>query len=80
MAKEANITEIVQTLQDAQQNKELLGALTTSLEKYVDQQKKGLEELETLINQAKTGKLKVKKRGGYRGRKPKNAENASAGE
>jgi hypothetical protein len=33
MAKEANINEIVQTLQDAQQNKELLDALTTSLER-----------------------------------------------
>ncbi|QMU29283.1 hypothetical protein [Adhaeribacter radiodurans] len=71
MAKEANITEIVQTLQDAQQNKELLGALTTSLERYVEQQKKGLEELESLITKAKEGKLTVKKRGGYRGRKSK---------
>ena len=33
MAKEANINEIVQTFQDAQQNKELLDALTTSLER-----------------------------------------------
>ncbi|MDQ4138986.1 MAG: hypothetical protein M3142_00530 [Bacteroidota bacterium] len=71
MAKEANINEIVQTLQDAQQNKELLGALTTSLERYVEQQKKGLEELESLITRAKEGKLTVKKRGGYRGRKNK---------
>lgn len=71
MAKDPNITEIVQTLQDAQQNKELLTALTTSIERYVSQQEKGLEELKTLISQAKEGKLKVKKRGGYRGRKPK---------
>jgi hypothetical protein len=73
MAKEANINEIVQTLQDAQQNKELLEALTTSLERYVDQQQKGLEELKNLISQAKEGNLKVKKRGGYRGRKNKEA-------
>jgi hypothetical protein len=77
MAKEANINEIVQTLQDAQQNKELLDALTTSLERYVDQQQKGLEELKNLISQAKDGKLKVKKRGGYRGRKNKAAEGES---
>ncbi len=74
MAKEANINEIVQTLQDAQQNKELLDALTTSLERYVDQQQKGLEELKNLISQAKNGNLKVKKRGGYRGRKNKAVE------
>ncbi len=74
MAKESNINEIVQTLQDAQQNKELLDALTTSLERYVDQQQKGLEELKNLISQAKDGKLKLKKRGGYRGRKNKAAE------
>ncbi|RDC62342.1 hypothetical protein [Adhaeribacter pallidiroseus] len=80
MAKEANITEIVQTLQEAQQNKELLGALTSSLERYVEQQKKGLEELETLVAKAKDGKLTVKKRGGYRGRKSKNVENTGAAE
>ena len=80
MAKEANITEIVQTLQEAQQNKELLGALTTSLERYVEQQKKGLEELENLVAKAKDGKLTVKKRGGYRGRKSKTAENSGATE
>ena len=80
MAKEANITEIVQTLQEAQQNKELLGALTTSLERYVEQQKKGLEELENLVAKAKDGKLTVKKRGGYRGRKSKKAENTGATE
>ena len=50
MAKEANITEIVQTLQEAQQNKELLSTLTTSLDRYVASQKKGLEELESLIS------------------------------
>ena len=71
MAKEANINEIVQTLQDAQQNKELLDALTTSLERYVENQQKGLEELRNLISQAKEGNLKLKKRGGYRGRKNK---------
>ncbi len=71
MAKEANINEIVQTLQEAQQNKELLEALTTSLERYVEGQKKGLTELENLIGQARAGKLTVKKRGGYRGRKSK---------
>ena len=71
MAKEPNINEIVQTLQEAQKNKDLLSALTGSLERYVDQQKKGLEELEALINQAREGKLQVKKRGGYRGRKNK---------
>jgi hypothetical protein len=76
MAKEANINEIVQTLQDAQQNKVLLDALTTSLARYVDQQQKGLEELKNLIYQVKTGNLTVKKRGGYRGRKNK----AAAGE
>lgn len=80
MAKEANITEIMQTLHDAQQNKELLGALTTSLERYVEQQKKGLEELESLVTKAKEGKLTVKKRGGYRGRKSKTAENAAPNE
>lgn len=71
MAKDPNINEIVQTLQDAQQNKELLNALTTSVERYVTQQEKGLEELKTLIFQAREGKLQVKKRGGYRGRKNK---------
>ncbi len=80
MAKEANITEIVQTLQEAQQNKELLNALTTSLERYVEQQKKGLEELESLVGKAKDGKLTIKKRGGYRGRKSKNAENTDTAE
>ncbi len=74
MAKEANISEIVQTLQEAQQNKELLEALTTSLERYVTGQKNGLAELENLVNQARSGELKVKKRGGYRGRKNKEAE------
>lgn len=74
MAKEANINEIVQTLQEAQQNKELLEALTTSLERYVAGQKSGLAELENLVNQARSGDLKVKKRGGYRGRKKKTAE------
>lgn len=71
MAKEANITEIMQTLQEAQQNKDLLNAVTTNVEKYVAQQKKGLEELEALINQAKTGKVAVKERRTYRGRKKK---------
>ncbi len=74
MAKEANITEIVQTLQEAQQNKELLEALTTSLDRFVSSQKEGLTELENLVNQARSGELKVKKRGGYRGRKKKIAE------
>ncbi len=77
MAKDANFNEIVQTLQDAQQNKELLDALTTSLERYVDQQQKGLEELKNLVSQAKTGNLKVKKRGGYRGRRNKATEGES---
>ncbi|MDB5264412.1 MAG: hypothetical protein JWQ14_3695 [Adhaeribacter sp.] len=71
MAKDTNFNEIVQTLQEAQQNKELLDALTTSLERYVENQQKGLEELKNLIDQAKTGNLKIKKRGGYRGRKAK---------
>jgi hypothetical protein len=71
LAKETNFNEILSTLQEAQQNKNLLEALTTSLEKYVDGQQKGLEELKNLINQAKEGKLQVKKRGGYRGRKNK---------
>ena len=71
MAKEPNINEIVQTLQEAQKNKDLLSALTSSLERYIEQQKKGLEEFEALINQAKEGNLTVKKRGGYRGRKNK---------
>ncbi len=74
MAKETNINQIVQTLQEAQQNKELLEALTTSLERYVTGQKNGLAELENLVNQARSGELKVKKRGGYRGRKNKEAE------
>ena len=74
MAKEANISEIVQTLQEAQQNKELLEALTTSLERYVASQKSGLAELENLVNQARSGELKIKKRGGYRGRKKKTEE------
>ena len=75
MAKDTNFNEIVQTLQEAQQNKELLDALTTSLERYVENQHKGLEELKNLIGQAKTGNLKIKKRGGYRGRKPKPENN-----
>jgi len=72
MAKDTNYDEIVQTLQEAKQNKEHLSALATSIEKYVAQQKKGLEELEGIISQAREGKLQVKKRGGYRGRKSKN--------
>ena len=76
MAKEPNITEIVQTLQEAQQNKDLLNALTSSIEKYVAQQKQGIEELEKLVSQAREGKLQVKKRGGYRGRKSKTQEAA----
>lgn len=74
MAKETNFNEILSTLQDAQQNKTLLNALTTSLEKYVDGQQKGLNELKNLISQAKEGKLQVKKRGGYRGRKNKTVD------
>ena len=72
MAKETNYNEIVQTLQEAQKNKEHLSALASSIERYVAQQKKGLEELESIILQAREGKLAVKKRGGYRGRKNKN--------
>ena len=73
MAKEANITEIVQTLQEAQQNKDFLSALTTSLDRYVAGQKKGLAELESLIAQAKAGKLTVKQKAVYRSRKSKTA-------
>jgi len=71
MAKENNFNEIVQTLQEAQKNKEQLTVLASSIEKYIAQQKKGLEELEALFEQAREGKIKVKKRGGYRGRKSK---------
>ncbi len=60
MAKEANINEIVQTLQEAQHNKELLEAFTTSLERYEASQMNGLAELENLVNQAHSGQLKVK--------------------
>ncbi len=79
MAKDTNYNEIVQTLQEAQKNKEHLSALASSIEKYVAQQKKGLEELESLVSQAREGKLTVKKRGGYRGRKSKTASGESAG-
>lgn len=71
MAKDTNFNEIIQNLQEAQKNKEHLSALASSVERYVAQQKKGLEELESLISQAREGKLEVKKRGGYRGRKSK---------
>ncbi len=77
MAKEPNINEIVQTLQEAQQNKDLLNALTSSIEKYVTQQRQGIEELEKLVSQAREGKLQVKKRGGYRGRRKKTEEAGS---
>lgn len=80
MAKEPNINEIMQMIQEAQQNKDLITSLTTSLEKYVSQQKKGLEELEALIEQARGGKLPAKKRGGYRGRRSKAAIAAAAAE
>ena len=71
MAKEANFNVIGQTLQEAQQNKELLEALTTSLKRYITGQKSGLAELENLMEQACSSKLTIKKRGGYRGRRKK---------
>ena len=71
MAKEQNITEMVQTLQEAQQNKDSLNALTASLEHYINQQKKGLEELETIFNQVKQGKVVVKKKSTYKSKNVK---------
>jgi hypothetical protein len=72
MAKQQSINEVIQSLQDAQQNKELLDGVMTTLEKFVQNQRTALDELETLITNAKSGKLPVvKKRGGYRGRKNK---------
>ncbi len=44
------------------------------MERYVASQKEGLAELENLVNQARSGELKIKKRGGYRGRRKKEAE------
>jgi len=40
----------------------------------VASQKEGLAKLENLVHQARSGELKVKKRGGYRGRKKKTEE------
>lgn len=79
MAKDTNFNEIIQNLQEAQQNKEHLAALASSIERYVANQKKGLEELESLISQAREGKLQVKKRGGYRGRKAKSNDSTGNG-
>ncbi|QMU29957.1 hypothetical protein [Adhaeribacter radiodurans] len=70
----ANITEILKTLEEASANKELLNALTTSLDKYLATQKSELENLEQILERAKSGDLKVKKRGGYRGRRKKGQE------
>ncbi|SFH40380.1 hypothetical protein SAMN05421739_1183 [Pontibacter chinhatensis] len=75
MAKPTDIDAIVQTLQQSQQNKELLEAMISQLEKFVINQKIVLSEIETLITQAKEGTVeKRSKRGGYRGRKKKSAD------
>ncbi|MBF8962998.1 hypothetical protein I0P70_07065 [Pontibacter sp. FD36] len=75
MAKGTDIDAIVETLQQSQQNKELLDAMVSQLEKFVINQKIVLNEIETLITQAKEGKVeKRSKRGGYRGRKKKDTD------
>lgn len=78
MAKGTDIDAIVETLQQSQQNKQLLDAMISQLEKFVINQKIVLSEIETLITQAREGTVEKKsKRGGYRGRKKKDGDEAT---
>mgnify|MGYP005760886927 CR=1 FL=1 len=75
MAKQTDIKAIVQTLHESQQNKELVEAMVSQLEKFVINQRIVLNEIELLISKAKDGTIeKRSKRGGYRGRKKKDAD------
>ncbi|ALJ00750.1 hypothetical protein [Rufibacter tibetensis] len=75
MGKTTDIDVIVQTLKEAQKNKDLLEAMISQLDKFVNNQRIVLNEIEILIANAKNGELEKKSgRGGYRGRKKKEGE------
>lgn len=69
MAKgQPNLQDVIQTLQDAEQNKQLLNDITNTLEKYVNNQEQVLQDLKVLIANTREGKFEGKK--GRGGRKP----------
>lgn len=71
----SNIDSIVQTLQEAQQNKDLLNAIVSNLEKFVDNQRSVLNDLEALIGNAKDGNIPAVKKG--KGGRKKGSKNKS---
>ncbi len=70
--------EVIETLKSAEKNKEQINAITSTLTKVITEQRRSVEALENLLNEIQSGNVTpAKKRGGYRGRRKKEANQES---
>jgi len=66
--------DVIETLKSAEKNKEQISAITSTLTRVINEQKKSVEALEKLLSEIESGNVTpAKKRGGYRGRRKKEA-------
>lgn len=70
-----DVASLTEMLNDAQSNKDLLNDLAGSVERYVNNQRRALDEIEMILENARAGKLSGKgKRGPKAGVKTEKPE------